>query len=146
MNKRKEILNTFAYVTTGVVLATTIFIKIFWPNAKLSVDIFFEIISISFFCSLGNLFYYCGKGYSKEKLSKNQLLVRTILHYLYINSIVIGGGLTFKWFYWYRIDMMIAMVFGIMLVFAVIWVVNVQRDRRLALQLNEKLREYYEKE
>lgn len=146
MNKMKEILNTFAYVTTGVVFATSVFIKIFWPNEELSVNIFFEMLSISFLCSLGNLFYYSNQGDGKETLSKSQLVVRTILHYIYINFIVIGGGLAFEWFYWYRIDMIIAMVFSIFVVFVIIWIVYLQRDKRLAMQLNQKIREYYEKE
>ncbi len=146
MNKIKEILNTFAYVTTAVVFGTAVFINIFWKNTELSVTILWEILFVSLLCSFGNLFYYCKNSESKETLTKQQLVIRMVLHYFYINVIVIGSGLVFDWFYWYRIDMMGAMVVIILVIFVSIWFINLQRDKKLAIQLNERLKEYYTKE
>lgn len=144
--KIKEILNTFAYVTTGVVFATAIFISIFWKKTELSVSILWEILSVSLLCSLGNLFYYSKNMEYMEALTKQQLAFRTILHYLYINVVVIGSGFIFEWYYWYRADMMGAMIVIILIIFVSIWFINLHRDKKLAMQLNEKLKEYYTKE
>jgi Co/Zn/Cd efflux system component len=146
MLKTKTILNTFAYVTTGVVIGTSIYIKVFWNNPQLSVDIFLQILFVSFLCCTGNLFYYYNDMKQKEGLSRKQFLIRIILHYFYINIIVIGAGLIFEWFYWYRIDMMIAILVMILVIYTCIWFINFQRDKKLAMQLNEKLKEYYKKE
>ncbi|PXV86017.1 hypothetical protein C8E03_11496 [Lachnotalea glycerini] len=146
MSKIKSILNTFVYVTTAVVFATAVYIKIFWKNSDLSVDILWEILSVSLFCSFGNLFYINKHNDFKDSWSKKQLVIRTVLHYFYINLIVIGFGIFYEWFYWYRIDMMLAILVMILVIFATIWFVNLQRDKRLAIQLNQKIREYYTKE
>jgi hypothetical protein len=139
LNKIKEILNTFTYVTTSVVLGSAIFIKIFWGDPILSVDILWQILSVPFLCCMGNYFY------SQKVLSKRQLIVHTVLHYIYINIVVIGSGIYFRWFDWKRIDMIGSMILMIAIIFGAIWIINRERDKKLAEKLNKKLEEYLAK-
>ncbi|WP_099466544.1 DUF3021 domain-containing protein [Konateibacter massiliensis] len=139
----KSILNTFAYTTTGTLLGAAVYTELFWKNFEVSMGILWQILAVGFLCSLGNLLYYNG---GREKSEKWQFLLRVSLHYLYINGVVIGCGLLFEWFYWYRLDMMAAIVAVILVIFVVIWTVSYQKDKRLAERLNEKLRGYYQKE
>lgn len=144
--KIKSILNTFAYVTTGVLVGTAIYIKIFWGNPQLSVETLWQILAVSFLCSLGNIIYINKQIELDDNSLKKQLLIRIVAHYLYINSIVIGFGFVFDWFHWYRVDMMISISLMIFVIYVIIWFINFMRDKELANQLNEKLREYYKKE
>lgn len=147
MNMIKSILNTFAYVTTGVVFGTAVFINIFEGNARVSVGILWEILGVSFLCSMGNLIYYDKNiDYYYYSYSKRQRIIRTILHYLYINIVVLGCGLTFEWIYWNRIDMIAVMIALIMIIFILIWSINFLRHKKVATQLNEKLEEFYRRE
>lgn len=145
MAQKRSILNTFAYITTGVVFGAAVFISIFEGNSTISVDILWEILGISFLSSMGNFIYYSNNEERYSTWTKRQLMIRTILHYLYINAIVLGSGLAFHWFYWYRIDMMAVMIAIILVVFALIWSINFFHDKKLAIQLNEKLMEHYQK-
>lgn len=146
LQKLKSILSTFTYVTTGVLFCSAFFIQIFGDGITLSVDILWQILSISFLCSLGNLLYFSKGSDRKGGLEKKQLLVRAIIHYFYINIIVIGSGLFFEWFYWYRVDMMVTMFFMILIIYLAIWVINYKKDKMLADRINEKLKEQYKGE
>lgn len=146
LGKIKSILNTFTYISTGVLIGSAIYIKIFWNRPQLTGDILWQILSVSLLCSLGNLLYFDNKFELDKKNFKKRFLIRLIVHYLYINCIVIGLGLIYEWFYLYRVDMMISIVIMIFIIFVLIWSTNFLRDKELAEQLNEKLKEYYKKE
>ncbi|MBA4687822.1 DUF3021 family protein [Candidatus Galacturonibacter soehngenii] len=146
MGKIKSIINTFSYITTCVIIGTAIYIKVFWQNTQLTVDILWQILSVSLLCSLGNVLYFDNHKELDEKSLKKRFLIRIIVHYLYINCIVIGFGLIYEWFYLDRIDMMVSIFIMILFIFILIWFTNFLRDKELAEQLNEKLKEYYKKE
>lgn len=146
LGKIKSILNTFSYISTGILIASATYIKLFWPYAQLTVDILWQILSVAMLCSLGNILYFDSHNELDEKKLKKRFVVRTIIHYLYNNCIVISLGLIYEWFYIKRIDMVLAIVFMIFITYIIIWFINLLRDKEVAEQINEKLKEYYKKE
>lgn len=146
LGKIRSILNTFSYISTAILIASATYIKLFWLNAQLTVDILWQITSVALLCSLGNILYFDSHNEMDEKKLKKRFVIRTIIHYLYINFIVIGLGLIYDWFYLYRVDMMVSIVIMILVIFIVIWSINFLRDKEVAEQINEKLKEYYKKE
>ncbi len=134
--KIKEILFTFACVTTLVTFATAIYITIFWNDPSLSVNILWEILGSSALCSLGNLIYIQGD------LNKKQELLRIILHYIYINVVVLGCGIAFQWFYLEQIPMVVGMLVNIAVIFTIVMMVLKYRHKRLADRFNQRLAEY----
>ena len=67
MKRVKELLLTFALVTTGVLLAAAIFMTIFWQGEKVTGAILWQILSVAALCSLGN-FIWPEREVSKKEL------------------------------------------------------------------------------
>ena len=139
MKKIKEIFLTFCMITTGIVFATLIYVKIFYEMNDLGADILWQILFTSFLCSLGNLIH------PVREVEKWRFKVDLLLHYLYINVIVLGTGSLFKWFDLSIPSMVFGMITLIVVIFivisAIIWTMETRESRRL----NEKLLEYQSK-
>lgn len=136
IRKIKEIFLTFCMVTTGIVFATLIYVKIFYGMNDLDADILWQILVTSFLCSLGNLIH------PMREVGKRRFKVDLLLHYLYINAIVLGAGNYFEWFDLSVPSMTFGMMILIIIIFiaisAAIWTMETRESRRL----NEKLQEY----
>ncbi len=140
MNKLKDLFYTFACVITCVVFATAIFTTIFWPNGGMGPETLWQIIFVSFLCSLGKLLYP-----EKEK-SKGWSGWYYLLHYLAVNIIVLGCGIWFEWFYLENITMVIGMLVLIALTFLLVATIVWKRTAYLAAIMNERLKEYQKQE
>lgn len=136
MERVKKMETTFVYVTTLVVLATALYITVFWgTDLKLGVEILWQILLTSFLTSVGMLF--CPKG----EPSKKQFVVKEILYYIYVNIVVLTSGFIYEWFYLEDIKMVIGMLILIAVVYIIINVVLFLKDISLTKKLNEKLEE-----
>ena len=69
-----------------------------------------------------------------------------ILHYLYINAVVLCCGYGFGWIDKDNVSMLLVMLLGILLVFAVVSFVVWRLHARESENLNRKLREYQQAE
>lgn len=138
-NKIKNLFFCFACVTTFVVFVTAVYIGIFFPGTTLGVEILWQILFVSFLCSLGVLIY------PEREVSAGTAILLTVLHYIEVNIVVMGCGLWFGWFYADNLPMVLGMLFIIALVFAVVSAILWSRDKRIAARINERLMEYREK-
>lgn len=135
--KIREILLTFCMVTTGSILVSAAYIKVFWPgDPQVNVDILWQLPLIAFVCCLGNFFY------SQREVSRRSILCRKLLHYLYINAVVLGGGYHFAWIERGNLPMLAVMAFGILIVFAAVSAVLWSWHKKETANLNRKLQEY----
>ncbi|MBQ6807247.1 MAG: DUF3021 family protein [Lachnospiraceae bacterium] len=139
LEKIKQMLLTFSYVTTGVIFAEAIFITVFLPDTLFTVSMLWETVGTSFICVLGNLFYH-----SKYELSKKQIIVRMVLHYIYINIVVFGVGNVFQWRIVDSIQMILLMIFLIAVVFIAVSVIMWTGSKKTSELLNRQLKEYQE--
>lgn len=134
-----ELLLTFCMVTTGSVFVCAVYNKIFWPHdAFLHADILWQLLALALMCSLGNFIH------PYREVSSRRVMVDKGLHYLYINAVVLGCGYGFGWMDKGNALMLIVMMFGILLVFAVVSFVIWRLHARESENLNRKLREYQE--
>lgn len=132
-----ELLLTFCMVTTGSVFVCAVYNKIFWlHNTSLNADILWQLLALAFLCSLGNFIH------PYREISRRRILINKGLHYLYINAVVLGCGYGFGWMDKGNVLMLIVMVLGILLVFAVVSFVIWRLHTRESKNLNQKLREY----
>lgn len=136
LTKIKNIFYTFACVTTCVVFATAIFITLFWENASLGTEILWQILFVSFLCSLGQFFY------PDKVTSKKLSACFFFLHYLTVNIIVLGCGIWFEWFYLENLTMVLGMLVLIALTFLLVTVIVWKRTAYMAEIMNERLKEY----
>lgn len=136
----REILLTFCMVTTGSMFVSAAYIKVFWPgDPQVNVDILWQIPVIAFVCSLGNFIH------PYRAVSRRRVICQKILHYLYINAMVLGGGYYFAWIEKGNMPMLAVMALGIMLVFAAVSAVVWSWHKKEAERLNSKLQEYQAK-
>lgn len=136
MKRIKELLMTFAIVTTGTLCAATIFMSVFWRNASVTVELLWQILGVAALCCLGNFIW------TDREVSKTEWIVKTVIHYLYVNVVVLGCGMKFKWFYWQDLKMVLLMFFAILLVFLLAVYVLFQKDKKVEKLLNERLEQF----
>lgn len=136
MKKIKDVCFVFVCVTTCVVFATAIYTTVFWNGADLNSNILWEILLVSFLCSLG------GFMYPERAVSKNVLRLLILLHYLEVNAVVLGFGILFEWFYADNLGMVLGMVALIAGIFLLVSFISWKRGEKLAKRMNERLKEY----
>lgn len=136
MNKLKDLFFTFSCVTTGSLTAAAIFITTFDKDTTLSVGILWQILLTSAISSLGNFMY------PNRALTKHQLYLFKLLHYLYVNLVVIGSGLIYEWFYLDQLHMILSMAVLVAIVFSVInYAIHCKAKRDTEL-MNAQLQKY----
>lgn len=136
-----ELLLTFCMITTGSVLVCAVYNKIFWPyDSSLDGNILWQLLALAFLCSLGNFLH------PYKEISRRRVLTEKILHYLYINAMVLCCGYGFGWIDKDNVSMLLVMLLGILLVFAVVSFVVWRLHARESENLNRKLREYQQAE
>lgn len=136
----REILLTFCMVTTGSMFVSAAYIKVFWPgDPQVSVDILWQIPVIAFVCSLGNFIH------PYREVSRKRRICQKILHYLYINVVVLGGGYYFAWIRRGNMLMPAVMALGILMVFVAVSAVVWSWQKKETELLNRKLQEYQAK-
>lgn len=136
----REILLTFCMVTTGSLFVSAVYIHVFWPgDPQVSVSVLWQLPIIAFVCSLGNFIH------PYRAVSRRRGICQNILHYLYINVVVLGGGYYFAWIERGNMLMLVVMALGIMVVFVAVSVVVWSWHKKEAEHLNSKLQEYQAK-
>lgn len=139
MEKIKEILFTFACVTTLVLIGSATYITIFWRDASLDVNILWQLIFTDVLCSIGNVIY------PKEFKSKKQYYTLISIHYIYINAVVLGAGFFFEWFSPDNLYMILSMIFMIAVIFFTVMLLLQYYYKKKAEVMNERLQEYIHK-
>ncbi len=140
MRKIRFLFNAFSRVTACVVIAVAVFTTILEPTDTVEAAVLWQIPAVSALCALTCLIYPWDRT-----LGKAEMGIRTLIHYLLINGIVLGAGF---WFHWYRIDRIqsvAVMLITIALIFALVSAVTWAQRAEEAKQMNERLREYQEK-
>lgn len=133
MKRMKQILLTFSFVTTGILVMTAIYMGIFWPGASVTAELLWQILGLSALCCLGNFIW------PEKEVSKRGYLVRMLFHYIYINVCVLGWGIKFQWFLWRDLNQLLGMCAAIFLVFLAVVTAMFAMDKKLEKELNERL-------
>lgn len=136
MNKLKNLLHTYVCVMSCVVLGTAVFITVFMADAALHVKLLWEMMLVSFLCSVGILIY------PEKAVSRKRLMLITFLHYAEVNVVVLGLGFYFEWFSVKYLPHVIGMLILINAIFLLVSIVERKRAEKIARQLNRRLAEY----
>lgn len=136
MNRIKSFLHCYVCVMSCVTLATAVFITVFMPEVELGVELLWQMMLVSFLCSIFSLLYP-GKTISKKKMA---LLIA--LHYVEVHGVVLGFGFLFSWFSIEYLPHVIGMLILINGIFLLISAVEWSREKEIARQMNRRLAEY----
>lgn len=134
--KIKSLLHTYVCVLSCVVLATAVFISIFNPQAKLGADLLWQMMLVSFLCSIGVLMY------PEKAISRKKMLALIALHYVEVNASVLGLGFYFEWFSIMYLPHVLGMLILINVIFLAVSIVEWKRGKEIARQMNRHLAEY----
>lgn len=138
MKELKKILQIFFYVLAGSIINTAVFMTIFLPELYFTVEVIWQVILMSAITSCGTLIFY-----SRHEISKKQMKLRVILHYVYINGIVLGGAFLWQWVNYRRISQILTMIVLIAGVYLSVTAVTFNKEKKEADNINRKLRRVY---
>jgi len=135
--KMRYLIDIFSMVTTCMVIAVAVFTSIINPIERIEAVILWQIPAVSAAIALTTLIYPWDIYLGKRKIA-----VRTAVHYILVNAIVLGTGVLFGWFDPRDIRSDIAMVVTIAVIYAIVSGISWTRSARDAKKMNEKLKEY----
>lgn len=137
MRRVRFLMQIFSMVITGVVFAIAVFTTVLNPTETVEAKLFWQIPLVSAVCTLVSLIY----PWDRE-MGKVEAMVKTLLHYVLVNVIVLGSGMLFYWYDPSQFSNIAAMVLAIALIFGVITVISWKKSAADAVRMNERLAEY----
>lgn len=141
MSRIRFMLHVFSMVLTGVVIMVAVFITVINPTDTVTSALFWQMPLVSAACTLISLIYPWGR-----EMGKTELIIKTVIHYILVNVIVLGSGALFYWYNPSQFRNIAAMVLAIAVVFGGINAFSWKRASSDAARLNEKLEEYHKKQ
>lgn len=134
-----NMLQHYMIITFAVLVVTATYISVFFDGGyRYGVELLWQILLVSFVCSLSELFFGMPEG---KEFTKKQWIVRWVLCYIYVNIVVLGCGFHFGWFAPESIPMVIGMLVCIAAVYLFVYVMVYFKDVKMADQMNQKLLE-----
>jgi hypothetical protein len=141
MENVKKIIQTFFYVLSGSIISTAIFMTIFLRDLYFNVEVIWQVIVVSAITSIGTLIYH-----SKREISKKRMRLRLIIHYTYINIVVLGCAVMWQWVNINRVSQIVTMVLLIAGVYFSVTTAMFSNEKRIAENINQRLRTRYPEE
>ena len=139
MKRLEFMVAMFEKITAGVLFVTAVYIPIFYGwDLELHADILWQILFLSAVCALGCVILPLE---GEREVSRNAMLIRTILYYIYINVVVLGLGFLFGWFTFRNGLQVLGMELGIAFVYIAVYLICYWSQCREAKRMNEKLKE-----
>lgn len=141
LERLKGIVTMFTRITTGIVFVTALYIHIFWANdLTLGVEILWQILLLSAIGALLTPILPFDKM-EKVEISKQEFLVRYLLHFLCIMVSVLVCAFQFGWCTIGNWKQIVGMVVSIVLVYAAVSLVSFWVECQTAEKMNAKLKE-----
>lgn len=141
MKRIWSLMRIFSMVMTGVVFAVAVFTTVINPTETVESMLFWQIPLVSALCTLSSLIYP-----RNREMGKVEAIVKTLIHYVLVNVIVLGSGELFYWYNPSHFRSIAAMVLTIALIFGVITVISWRKSALDAARMNERLMEYQQKQ
>lgn len=134
----KMMRSSFCVIAVGVMASSTVFCYIFFPDERFGLDMFLKIFLMAFLATLPYLVFY-----SKQELSKSQMLVRHILHFIILISILMYCATRWEWIAVTKFSEVAVYIVCVLIVYVIVMYINYQRDKHIAEEMNEKLNQFH---
>lgn len=139
LKRLKSMFALFDKIVVGILFVTAIYIPIFYGwNTVLYPNILWHILLLSVICMLGSVLLPLE---GEKEVSRNSLLLRNILYFIYINVVVLCFGVAVDWFSFRNWRQLLGMLAAIAFVYAAVMVISYWLESREAERLNQKLKE-----
>lgn len=136
MDRLRLMAKLFILIVSGVVMVAAAYITFFWGiDTDIGIKVLWQILGTSALCSLAALFFTGGK----KEPSKKEMLIRTILCFLYVNAVVLTCAFAFEWITDHDPIMTAAMEICIIAVFGGVYLTCYISDCKEAEKMNRIL-------
>ena len=137
MKKIRFIMNIFTMITTLTFVVVAVFTTVLFKTDFIEPAVLWQVLVASFLCAVSTLIFPWGRA-----MKIRETIIRTVVHYLMINVIILGGGFLFGWYDIENPGSVLAMVISIFLIYGCVSVVSWTRSFEEAKRMNQKLQEY----
>lgn len=137
INGLKNMLLDFLLITAGTTLSATVFCTIFSQDMTFGIELLWQLAALSFFSTLPILIFH-----SKKELTKTQMLTRQIIHLCVLLTILIFFAYYWEWIDAGSIIQPIVFVALVAVVYITVTYFAYQRDKKVAILLNERLEKF----
>ncbi len=134
----KNFFRVYTKIMTWTLFATACFITLFWGRKlQLDVGLLWQMQGITVLCTAGSI-PIMGDF---DGMPKKTALIRMFLNYLYVNGVIMAGGVYFGWFSLSQWKMVLFMLFLIAAGYLIIIIFGLCLANREAERMNRKLAE-----
>ena len=137
IKRLKEMLLDFLMITAGTTLSATVFCTIFSQDFTFGIELLWQIVALSFFCTLPIIIFH-----SKKELTKTQMLIRQIVHLCVLLTVLIFFAYYWEWIDTGSIVQPIVFVALVAVVYITVTYFAYQCDKKVAILLNDRLERY----
>ncbi len=142
MRRLKHLFQTYTMVMTGVVFATALFTTVINPVELVESALLWQMAVISGLCTLmSQIVFPWERG-----MGRVEAIVRTLIHYILINVVVLGSGAWFEWYNPSRFGSVVSMILAIAVIFGGVTAISWKKGKWEAAEMNRRLEEYQKKE
>lgn len=134
-----RVLYSFFIIFTCSLVAMCIF-ALFAGYRFIAITDLFVLLGLAILTSLAGFIFY-----SKKELSKRQMLIRNIIHFLLIQGIIFSAAFLVRWIFLHYPGRMVLLVVLVSIVYVVVYTMEGYKTKRLADRLTQKLHDYYDK-
>ena len=134
----KTMFHSFFLIVTGVVASMYVFCLAFPADALFSPDVFGIILLTALACELPLLIFY-----SRGELDKKQMRTRTVIHFFALLAILLGLSQLWDWVDFKKPGEIAVFIALVLCVYVAVEWITVYREKKLADQLNQRLRQRY---
>ena len=139
LKRLKFMFSLFDKIVVGILFVTAIYIPVFYGwNTVLYPEILWHILFLSIICMLGSVLLPLE---GEKEVSRNSLLFRNILYFIYINMVVLCFGVFVEWFSFRNWRQLLGMLAAISFVYAAVMIILYWLESREAERINQKLKE-----
>lgn len=134
----KNFFRVYTKIMTWTLFATACFITLFWGRKlQLDVGLLWQMQGITVLCTAGSI-PIMGDF---DGMPKKTALIRMFLNYLYVNGVIMAGGIYFEWFQLSQWKMVLFMLLSIAVGYLLIMIFGFSLANKEAERMNRKLAE-----
>jgi len=131
----KEMIRDFLLIFASIMIIIAILRQIYAPDASFELNTIFTIMAFSFLGALTGIILY-----TPHSISENKMRFRVILHFLFLESLLVSLAVILKLVYTTFDILLLAL--QIAAVYAIVRLLTYRNDKKEAQKINERLKEF----
>lgn len=131
----KEMIRDFLLIFASIMIIITILRQIYVPDADFELNTIFTIMAFSFLGALTGIILY-----TPHAISENTMRFRVILHFFFLEALLISLAVLLKLVYTTSGILLLAL--QIALVYIIVRLLTYKNDKKEAQKINERLKAF----